>query len=331
MRLGKKFRYIAASFLMLLSTVTPMGGALVRSAYAATGDDAPSNSKTIRSNGDGTYTIALSVTGATESSTTTEATKANVILVLDTSTSMVNNNTTYNGTRMTRLDAEKHVLTDDDGIIDSMLSQNVAGDPIKSDIIEIAVANFGTRGTTAQSFTTSASALKNTINGLSASQGTNWEEGLMRAQELATSIKTSQPNEEVYVIFLTDGEPTTHYNDYTVNINYAQEWAQANDNARAIVTAGHHFYGIFTWGSNNSSHYLSSLVQYAYTGSGNSNTALNPTYADYFSDATDTSDLIDALTQIVNDITTGVGYTNVEMTDGVTSMTASSVKATAQK
>ena len=329
MSLGKKFRNIAAAFLMVVSTVTPMGGALLRNTYAAVGNDAPANSKKIRSNGDGTYTIALSVTGATESSTTTEATKANVILVLDTSTSMINNNTTYNGTRMTRLAAEKRVLTDDNGIIDSMLSQNVAGDPIKSDIIEIAVANFGTRGTTAQSFTTSASALKNTINGLSASQGTNWEEGLMRAQELATSIKTSQPNEEVYVIFLTDGEPTTHYNDYTVNTNYAQEWAQANDNARAIVTAGHHFYGIFTWGSNNSSHYLSSLVQYAYTGSGNSNTALNPTYADYFSDATDTSDLIDALTQIVNDITTGVGYTNVEMTDGVTSMTASSVKATA--
>lgn len=179
--------------------------------------DAPAHAKTLTQNNDGTYTLALSVTGATSSSSTTEVTKANVILVLDTSNSMNSNYTTYNGTRMTRLAAEKRVLTDTNGIIDSLLAQNVPGDSVKSDIIEVAIANFGTRGSTAQSFTTSGSSLKTTINGLTNSQGTNWEEGLMRAQELATSIKTSQPNEEVYVIFLTDGEPTTHNNSYNVN------------------------------------------------------------------------------------------------------------------
>ena len=296
---------------------------------AANDDKAPAHSKTLTPNGDGTYTLALNVTGSTSSSSTTTVTKANVILVLDTSNSMNSNYTTYNGTRMTRLAAEKRVLTDTNGIIDSMLSQNVAGDPIKSDIIEIAIANFGTRGSTAQSFTTNATTLKNTINGLTNSQGTNWEEGLMRAQELASSIKTSQPDEEVYVIFLTDGEPTTHNNSYTVNTNYASEWGYASDNARAIVTAGHHFYGIFTWGSNNSSHYLSSLVQYAYSGSGNSSSSLSPLYANYFTDATDTEKLIQALTQITHDITTGVGYTNVELEDGVTTMTASNIKTNA--
>ena len=296
---------------------------------AAPTDAPPATTKTLIDNGDGTFTLALSVTGATSSSSTTQVTKANVILVVDTSNSMNNNYTTYNGTRMTRLNAEKHALTDDGGIIDNLLSQNVPGDPIKSDIIEVAIANFGTRGTTAQRFTTSATQLKTTINGLTNSQGTNWEEGLMRAQELATSIKTSQPNEDIYVIFLTDGEPTTHNNSYNVNINYATEWGYANDNARAIVSAGHTFYGLFTWGSGNSSHYLSSLVQYAYTGSGNSNSTLQPAYAQYFTDASDTDTLIEALNQIVHDITTGVGYTNVELEDGVTQMTTSSVKATA--
>ena len=313
---------------MVVSTIAPIGGAFVNEAYAE-GPEAPAHSKQLVKNGDGTYTINLSVTGATSSSTTTQATKANVILVVDTSTSMVNNRTTYNGSRMTRLEAEKHVLTDNNGVIDRLLSQNVAGDPIKSDIIEVAIANFGTRGTTAQTFTTNGTSLKDTVNGLSATQGTNWEEGLMRAQELATSIKTSQPNEAVYVIFLTDGEPTTHNNDYTVNTTYAQEWAEANDNARALITAGHKLYGLFTWGSGNSSHYLSSLIQYAYTGTGDSNTALSSQYAQYFTDASDTDTLISALGQIVNDITNSVGYTNVELTDGITEMTASNVKANA--
>ena len=329
-----KRRVLAA--LLMIAMILSMGTITV---FAAEGDEepsqtgtitAPKNEKKLIDNGDGTYTLSLSVTGAAESSTTTEVTKANVILVLDTSNSMNQNNTTYNGETMTRLAAEKHVLTDDGGIIDSLLSQNVEGDPNKSDIIEIALANFGTRGTRAQSFTTSATQLKDTINGFTNTQGTNWEEGLMRAQEFATEIKSSQPNEEIYIIFLTDGEPTTHLNDYTVNTNYAQEWAEANDNALEIVEAGYHFYGIVTWGSGNSSHYLSSLVNYAYTGSGNSNAALDPAYAEYFTDATNTEDLIDALEQISHDITNSVGFTDVEMTDGVTSMTASSVKVNAE-
>lgn len=312
-------------------------GPVLRAANLRATSDAPAHSKRLipnnvsdeHPNGDGTYTLALSVTGATSSSSTTQVTKANVILVLDTSNSMNSNYTYYNGQRMTRLNAEKRVLTENGGIIDSLLEQNVAGDAVKSDIIEVAIANFGTRGSTAQTFTTSASSLKSTVNGLTNSQGTNWEEGLMRAQELAASIKTSQPNEEVYVIFLTDGEPTTHNNSYNVNTNYATEWGYANDNARAIVTAGYHFYGIFTWGSGNRSHYLSSLVNYAYTGSGNSSSSLEPAYEDYFTDATSTETLIEKLKQITHDITTAVGYTNVELEDGVTTMTASSVKTTA--
>ena len=55
MSLSKRFRNLAAAFLMALSTVAPMGGALVRSAYAEVGDDAPANSKRLIDNGDGTY------------------------------------------------------------------------------------------------------------------------------------------------------------------------------------------------------------------------------------------------------------------------------------
>ena len=379
-------RAVAAILAVLLAiTFLPFSSFNLVTAKAEDTLPAPATAKKLHDNGDGTYTLSLSVTGAAESSSTTQVTKANVVLVMDTSNSMnqssgtttpyeytehtgpgqqgvqywgtdgdgeyyrvyyrnqawrtSNSNwgTVYNGTVYTRsggaaisrIEAEKDALTKDDGIIDNLLSQNVTGDPTKSDIIEVAVVNFGTRGHDAQDFTTNATTLKNTINNLTTSTGTNWEEALQHAKTYADSIKASQPNEDVYIIFLTDGEPTTHYNSYNVNTNYAQEWGYASDDARGLVTAGYKFYALFTWGSGNSSHYLSSLVQFAYTGSGNSSSQLQPAYQQYFTDASDTETLIEALNQIVHDITESVGYTNVELEDGVTSMTTSSVKTTA--
>ena len=324
MSLKKRFLNLITSLVMIFGSA-PL--TIVGQASAADASlNAPTTAKKLIDNNDGTYTIALSVTGETSSNTTTNVTKANVVLVLDTSGSM--NGGTGSGSQ-TRLQAEKNALTKDNGIIDNLLRQNVSGDSIKSDIIEVAIVNFGTRGTTAQTWTTDGDTLKSTINGLTTSTGTNWEEALSAAKSLADQKKTSQPNEDTYIIFMTDGEPTTHSGSYNVNTRYAQEWGYANDDARSIVTAGYKFYALFTWGSGNSSHYLSSLVQYAYTGTGDSNSTLSSAYEQYFTDATDTETLITTLTQIVNDITTGVGYTNVEMTDGVTTMTASSVKATA--
>ena len=332
MNLKSKFKYFAVSFLMMASTITPLGNFLVPSAAAAEDPTTtPSHGKTIKPNNDGTYTINLSVTGETSSSSTSNVTKANVVLVVDTSSSMVNNRPGGNGTP-TRLALEQEVLTKDGGIIDNLLRQNVAGDPIKNDIIEVSIVDFGNKGKVSQSWTTDGVALKNTINSLSTTRGTNWEEGLRYAKSQADDIKARQPGEDVYVIFMTDGEPTTHYNSYTVNWqNIDTEWTAARDDARGIVATGYKFYALFTWGASNRERYLYSLVQYAYTGNNavTSNTALDPAYAQYYTNATDTSTLIAALTQIVNDITTKVGYTGVEMTDGVTTMTASGVKANA--
>lgn len=87
MSLSKRFRNLAAAFLMVLSTVAPMGGALVRSAYAEGSDNIkPISGKTVVPNGDGTYTITLSVKGTAK--TETESTKANVVVVFDSSGSM---------------------------------------------------------------------------------------------------------------------------------------------------------------------------------------------------------------------------------------------------
>lgn len=332
MNLKRKFKYFVASFLMIASTITPLGRGLLSNVYAAEDPTTtPTHGKTLKDNGDGTYTINLSVTGETSSSSSSSVTKANVILVVDTSSSMVNNRLDGNGTP-TRLALEQEVLTKDNGIIDNLLRQNVVGDPVKSDIIEVSIVDFGNKGKVSQSWTTDGVTLKNTINSLTTTSGTNWEEGLRYAKTQADDIKSRQPSEDVYVIFMTDGEPTTHYESYNINWqNIDTEWLAARDDARDIVVAGYKFYSLFTWGAPDRERYLYSLVQYAYTGDNTvtSRTNLDSAYAQYYTNATDTNALINALQQIVNDISTRVGYTGVEMTDGVTAMTASGIKANA--
>ena len=378
---GKKALSLVLTIAMLLSIVYL---ALPLNTAEAAGTNAPATNKRLLDNGDGTYTLALSVTGEAESSSTTEVSKANVVLVLDTSSSMTwssgttseityteftgtpdrwteywgtddeggyyrvywnrnsgqwrtgtgNNSPVYNGTVYTReggeaisrLEALQDALTKDGGIIDGLLAQNVAGDPNKSDIIEVAIVDFGGSSSQTQDFTTNATTLKNTINDLGTSTGTNWEDGLQDGKAYADYISAAgrQPDEDVYVIFLTDGVPTR--SNSGTSWNTEGHWDYAKDDARAIVTSGYTLYGLFSWGNSNDTHYLSSLVQYAYTGSGNSNTELSSDYAKYYTDASDTDTLISALTQIVNDITQSVGYTNVELEDGVTAMTTSSVK-----
>ena len=92
MSLKKRFWNIAAVFLMILSTIAPIGNSLTNLAYA---DESisPISSKTKRDNGDGTYTISLSVKGTANTETT--KTDVNVLVVFDTSGSM-NNSTGTN-------------------------------------------------------------------------------------------------------------------------------------------------------------------------------------------------------------------------------------------
>ncbi len=89
MNFKRKLKYFAASFLMVASVITPLGNGFVRSAYADDDVDpegAPVRSKTLKDNGDGTYTLTLSVTG--KASSATQNTKANIVVIYDTSGSM---------------------------------------------------------------------------------------------------------------------------------------------------------------------------------------------------------------------------------------------------
>lgn len=295
-------------------------------------NDAPAHQKTLTPNGDGTYTIKLSVTGKASSSTTQEVTKSNVILLIDTSSSMNTDATGYEGKR---IDAEKDVLRKTDGIIDKLLAKN-GNTAETADIIELYGINFDAGATKAWDWSTNGATIKEAVRKLSTDRGTNWEEALSLAKAAADAKREAEPNDNTYVILLTDGQPTTHYNDHSVSINYSTEWGYASDDARAIVNAGYTLYGIYTFGPTNISSNttcdtpdsggsicLKGLINYAYTGTGDANSSLSSNHMQYFYDATDTQALINALETIVNEITSSVGYTNIAITDGLTDLTSS--------
>ena len=86
----RRISSLITAVLLCLSTISALPQSVIRVyAEGKTSDvtlDAPSTSKTLSSNGDGTYDLSLSVTGSSRQSV--EQTKADVIIVFDTSGSM---------------------------------------------------------------------------------------------------------------------------------------------------------------------------------------------------------------------------------------------------
>ena len=211
-----------------------------------------------------------------------------------------------------------------------------------NDIIEISLVTFAGASNTSRNgylrtynnehfsgTTTSASAtrLKNTISGLTAVGGTNWEQALIAAKNSADTY-SSQTGEKTSVIFLTDGKPTFYGSSdngdgQEGNANVQTCWTQARDDARAIVTSGYTLYNIFAFGTdtgtNSGSNFLKALTNYAYTGRGSYDNYGTTQYTrDYFFDAHDTQALTDAFQKIIDNITDTVGFGGVDYEDGVT-------------
>lgn len=86
MKLKRKILSIFAAVMMVFGSV-PIS---FTNTFAAEGDtptgDVPQHSKTVTPNGDGTYNVTLSVTG--KQSSDASVSKANVVVVFDTSNSM---------------------------------------------------------------------------------------------------------------------------------------------------------------------------------------------------------------------------------------------------
>ena len=297
--------------------------------------DAPTVGKDLTSNDDGTYKLTLSVTGQAKS--VTEKTKAEVLVVFDTSGSMSNKigSGWYSSTRLTEAKEALNSLTD------QLMEYNTTTDP---DTVRMSLLSFNTKAGDASEWTNNASSFKSEINNLNADGGTNWEDALKKANNV-----TFDEGVEKYVIFVSDGNPTYYVTPYGEDVDQTKHpdghggWKDneegiygtgndkypttvrlsynaAKDDARNIVTSGKNFYTIGAYGDVTR---MSNLTAYAYSGND-----IGTYPAGHYQEASDTEALNAAFKQIVSDITKDFGYDHVVYTDGITSMTSTALAKT---
>ena len=314
----------------------------------------PTTSKTLTDNGDGTYTLSLSVTGTASSVTTSN--KADVIVVIDTSNSMNNHiehetgrfgyrngnyinlysrsgnsysqltDDTYSGTVYyragtsyftytgTRYSVTRLAVAKDS--VNSLAQQLLANNTAENpDRVQLSLVTFGTNASTRITGTTNLSNFQSTVNGLTTNGGTNWEDALQKANAVAT-----RPGAEAYVIFVSDGNPT-----FWLNPN-GTVGGTGGEGASNVATAYSHAVDdaqaivgagkhFYGIGVFGSVDRMQSLVTDAGAPANN-----------YYS-ATDQAALNAAFTTIINEITNAFGYTNVSINDGLTGMTAAALVA----
>ncbi len=386
--------------------------ALLASVKAA-GDPTIDAGKSVTdNNGDGIYELALSVKATSQQSSQASVTKSNVVMVIDVSGSMGNDDswiyydtytydaatyddfrfytsststatrlyygtvtisdgfwssheytgwytatsnmwgttyTEYSGTVYayeTRLHATQRASC---AVVDALLAYNNNDDNI-TDVFEITVVKFANRTANNQQGyngtqmvirdSTSATDIKNAINGLTSGGGTNWQAALETALTEANYFKNEGGNENTSVIFLTDGFPTFYGNDTGYSsgygpgaTNYAGQeqadnialcYTNSRTAARNIVSNGYTLYGIFAFGSDTQTYnnhtgfaYLRALTNYAYGSGTTDNYNETDTTRQYDFNAKSTADLLKAFNTIIDHITNNVGYAGVNLTDGV--------------
>ena len=276
---------------------------------------APTTTKTLTPNngGDGTYKLALTVTGTSQGSH--DRTKADVLVVFDTSGSMTS----------TRTSQAKSALKE----LSKTLFANNEGHP---DTVRMALVPFSTTVTTWYPWSENNSDYTECIDDLgnAGSGGTNWEAALMVANY---DSLWDRSDAEKYVIFISDGDPTFHYTNGGYNnwnnsynqygsgqdgfgneTNVRRCYDQAKDDAKVLVDSGKHFYTIGVFGSLGR---MSNLTAYAYSGN---DTGTYP--AGHFQTASNETALKEAFAAIIDDIEKNFKFTDVTLNDGITDMTA---------
>ncbi|MGO5068178.1 DUF7604 domain-containing protein [Bifidobacterium catenulatum] len=160
----------------------------------------PSNNKSIvkTDGGDGDqYTLNLTASGDSTSSTVTTATPADIVLVMDKSGSMNEDNRDANAQKAAKALAKKLLTTDQQ--------------------VRMAVVTFNKNATLKQDFTTSASRIESAVS-QTPDGGTNWEAALKQANDLQ-----GRPGVKKHIIFLSDGNPTYRTSSYGGSC-YSYSW-----------------------------------------------------------------------------------------------------------
>ena len=164
----------------------------------------PSNNKSIvkTDGGDGDeYTLHLTASGDSTSSTVTTVTPADIVLVMDKSGSM-KGELDSNAKEAANALAKK-LLTDKNSKLPSEQQ------------VQMAVVTFSTEASLKQKFTTNVSEINNAVRG-NPDGGTNWEAALKQANDLQ-----GRSGVKKHIIFLSDGNPTYRTTSYSGCYSYS--------------------------------------------------------------------------------------------------------------
>ncbi len=317
------------------SAASPSGGPEIDA-------EAPELSKTMEPNDDGTYTLSLKVDA--HGKNLSETNKANILFIVDTSSSM----------RKVTTNGHNRIEDTHDAILDfgqDLLAYNNT----HPDAVQLSMITFDGSVVDRLPWTTETDTFNSAVNDYLVykylHQGTDWEDALKRALEMCQNPPDNDPT---FVVFFTDGEPsqytnfhgaqknpnadpTGHYtgeNDdpgttYPNFYSYFLCRESSKDELRAIVDTGVQLYGIYAYNPPPDSPYVSYLgpeggsqllhnaLKYGY------NTSEDLTN-DVFFDAQNTGQVQNAFDKIFNSITEKVGFSNVVVEDGITADVTSS-------
>lgn len=179
---------------------------------AETATGVTANKKVVQ-NGDGTYTITLSVKGYTEPGSETKNYPADVVLVLDTSRSMQQGG---------RLNTAKTAAKN---FVGTLLGNSNTG-------IKVGLVAFNTNATST-ALSREQTTLNNWIDGLSTSEGTNYGAGLTAARTLLSGSAAQK-----FIVFISDGAPGSqngNVNDFWYGVGTANALKNAGV---TIMTVG---------------------------------------------------------------------------------------------
>ena len=308
----------------LVYSPTPGSGGSSEQPSSGDSIDDIGKSKTLTPNGDGTYTMDLSVT--THAKGHEESNGINLIIVFDTSSSMrrsVNDANTQYGANdfknhtdsrfIKARDALKQFLLGENSTTDETSTGLCPSDNATSNLVELALIDFNYSASThkfGQSYwTNSANTFINTLNSLSCPSGTNWAQAL----DTVDTVAKTADEDPTYVLLMTDGAPSQYW-DPSKKSNYYVSgegcYLGARDEARDVVNDGYELYGVFSFGdaTDENNAYLSELVDYAY----NANVRADHSYY-----ASDPQKLTEALNSIFGKLYEKIAHADVNYHDGI--------------
>lgn len=308
---------------------------------------APAREKTVTANGDGTYKVALNVTGAKSAGTGEIVTNQplDIVLVLDVSGSMAEkiawNQPTKIDSLKTAVNNFIKATADENAKITDQSQQNrialvkfagTASDNVGNDTYWD--YRWGQRYNNSQivtNLTSNLNGLTSTVDSLNAAGATQADYGFQKAR---VALQNARTDAKKVIIFFTDGQPTSS-NEFEKSV--ANE---AVRNAKALKDAGATVYSIGVFGdanpNNTSTNWNNRFNAYMHAVSSNypnatawnrlSNRADN---SSYYKAATDADQLNNIFESIRQKITKTAEYADVTIHDKLSSWVVSSDGASA--